>query len=243
MLFALGALPLEERAVYLAHLEACELCWQLADQAQTVAGLLQETVEEQPVSPDLKERIMGHARSEADAGLRRREELGRLAHDWPRTSWLSPAWAAIALALVFALVGVVVWNVILSDRLATRDDALAEQSLILDAISAGGQVFRLSGTPDAPSASGVLVQDPGTGRAVLVVNGLPALASEKEYQVWRIHDGTPDGVGTFSVADVEELVVLSAEFSSSDQVGVSVEPRGGSPAPTGVIVLLGAASS
>ncbi|MGH2541487.1 MAG: anti-sigma factor domain-containing protein, partial [Ardenticatenaceae bacterium] len=73
--------------------------------------------------------------------------------------------------------------------------------------------------------------------------GLAPLSEAQSYQLWLIPaDGAPVPAGL--------LVVEGAQPSSQDiavppgaqdyaAVGVSVEPSGGSPAPTGPIVLLG----
>jgi anti-sigma-K factor RskA len=61
-----------------------------------------------------------------------------------------------------------------------------------------------------------------------------------EYQVWRIKGGTPVGAGMFSSSGMDEqLIVISADLSDADAIGISIEPRGGSSGPTGAIVLLG----
>jgi anti-sigma-K factor RskA len=59
--------------------------------------------------------------------------------------------------------------------------------------------------------------------------------------VWLIggEGSTPLGAGTFSVSDPDgQLVTVAADFSTANALGISVEPKGGSPAPTGDIVLL-----
>ncbi len=85
-----------------------------------------------------------------------------------------------------------------------------------------------------------MIQEPDTGIAFLLVNGLPALPEDQEYQVWIITGKGPASAGIFSSTDsVEQLVNLPTDFFGADAVGVSVEPRGGSPQPTGDIVLLG----
>lgn len=107
-------------------------------------------------------------------------------------------------------------------------------------MAAGGSIFSLAGTEAAPGASGTLVQDPAGDRAFLLVKSLPSLPANREYQIWRIKGDRPVGVGTFGLTDrPEQLIILGADFADADAIGVSVEPLGGSPAPTGQIVLLG----
>ena len=98
----------------------------------------------------------------------------------------------------------------------------------------------LFGAEAAPQASATLIQEPGVGSAFLLVNGLPTLPEGQEYQVWKITGQGPASAGIFSSTDsVEQLVNVPTDFFGADGVGASIEPRGGSPQPTGDIVLLG----
>jgi anti-sigma-K factor RskA len=75
-----------------------------------------------------------------------------------------------------------------------------------------------------------------------MVLGLSELPPNMVYQVWRIggEGDAPTGAGTFSVTDPEgQLITVPADFSNANALAISIEPRAGSPAPTGDIVLLG----
>ena len=142
--------------------------------------------------------------------------------------------------LLLAVVGVGIWNGILWGQVNQRDQTLARQDRLLDAIAAGARISRLAGTEAAPQATATLIQEPGAGSAFLLVEGLPDLPKGREYQVWKITGEGPAGAGIFSGTDsIEQLVILTADFFGADAIGVSVEPKGGSPQPTGKIVLLG----
>ncbi len=142
--------------------------------------------------------------------------------------------------LILAVVSVATWNVILWDQGNQRDQTLAAQDRLLDAIAAGARISLLAGTEAAPLASATLIQEPGVGSAFLLVNNLPPLPESQQYQVWKITGEGPASAGIFGGANsIEQLVNLPTDFFGADAVGVSVEPRGGSPQPTGAIVLLG----
>jgi anti-sigma-K factor RskA len=105
------------------------------------------------------------------------------------------------------------------------------------------QTVSLPGTEEAPAASGAfyLTNDNQIG---LVLRGLKPLPSNQTYQLWLIPaDGSPAPAGLLSI-QTENPAWLKlpapadapADFTA---VGISVEPAGGSPAPTGPIVLLG----
>jgi anti-sigma-K factor RskA len=70
---------------------------------------------------------------------------------------------------------------------------------------------------------------------------LAPLPSGKVYQFWLIKGDTPVSAGLFSV-DTQGRGLLSVSTSepigSFDAIGVSIEPEGGSPQPTGDIVML-----
>ena len=241
--FALGAQPPEERVAYLAHLELCEICRQLAGQFQATADLLPGSLEEQAGSPSLKGRIMAEAAADLPRQNRRALEplrRERLSRQWPWPGWISPRPAAVMAILILAIVSLATWNVILWDQGNQQDQKLGEQDRILSAIASGARISLLAGTEAAPQASATLIQEPGVGSAFLLVSGLPTLPEGQEYQVWKITGQGPASAGIFSSTDsVEQLVILPADFFGADAVGVSIEPQGGSPQPTGAIVLLG----
>ena len=241
--FALEAQPPEERVAYLGHLEVCDVCRRLASQFQATADLLPSALEEQPGSPSLKGRILAEAAADLPGQNRRAHELPsreRLPLRWLWPGWISPRAAAAMAVLILAIVGVGTWNVILWGQVNQRDETLVAQEQILDAIAAGARISPLAGTEAAPQANATLIQEPGASSAFLLVNGLPALPEGQEYQVWKITGEDPAGAGIFGRSDsMEQLVILPTDFFGADAIGVSIEPRGGSPQPTGAIVLQG----
>jgi anti-sigma-K factor RskA len=97
---------------------------------------------------------------------------------------------------------------------------------------------------NSPAAVAVAVWDPSRERGVLSVSKLPALASEKDYQLWVIDKQYPAPVnaGTFVVDPVtgEAHIVFRADkpVESIAKFAVSLERKGGSPSPQGPIVLI-----
>ncbi len=92
--------------------------------------------------------------------------------------------------------------------------------------------------PDAQSASTTLPDgtvatahwSPSTGRSVLVTDGMPALGSDKTYELWFVRDQTPIAAGTFTPdADGNATAVLDGEMHTGDVIAVTIEPAGGSP--------------
>lgn len=245
-MFAVAAMTVEERDQYIEHLRICPVCEELAGQFRGVAELLPDALAVEPVSPDLKSRVL--AQAAAETGRNTDRTPPRMAPPRQRRfGWLWPAGGsplpAVAMAvLVMAVLGLSAWNMVLRQNVWERDQVLLQHQAVIRTLVAGGQVHQVRGTEAAPEAAAVLIQNPGRGDSVLIVTGLASLPAGMEYQVWRIagQDLAPIGAGTFSILDSNaHLVTIPINFSPTEAIGVSVEPAGGSPAPTGDIVLLG----
>lgn len=111
----------------------------------------------------------------------------------------------------------------------------------LASITGAQYTVALGGTEAAPGASGRLYVHNTTG--TLVLNNLDQLSESQVYQLWLIPpDGAPIPAGLLghSAAGTQTLTLqLPTTLDSVAAVGISVEPPGGSAAPTGPIVLLG----
>jgi anti-sigma-K factor RskA len=99
-------------------------------------------------------------------------------------------------------------------------------------------------SPDANNkiATGILVINQEGTLGTLVVNGLTKLDPSQQYQIWLIKDGIRTSGGVFSVfgSGYGYLYIRSPEpLGSYTSFGVTIEPKGGSPGPTGDKVLGG----
>lgn len=125
-------------------------------------------------------------------------------------------------------------NVQLRTDLETRQNQLAS-------LAGAEQMVALGGTEAAPGASGRLYVHDDVG--TLVLSNLDQLNEDQIYQLWLIpSNGAPIPAGLLGQAGaaVETITLpLPTTLDSIAAVGVSVEPPGGSAAPTGPIVLLG----
>jgi len=70
--------------------------------------------------------------------------------------------------------------------------------------------------------------------SVVMVDGVAVLPSDKVYELWYINEDGARPAGTFSVdsSDADAWRVLDGEMQAGDQIGVTVEPAGGSTTPT-----------
>jgi anti-sigma-K factor RskA len=92
----------------------------------------------------------------------------------------------------------------------------------------------------APEATGLLVISVDGEHGTLVVDGLASLEPSWQYQLWLIQDGQRTSGGVFSVSHegYGSLWISSPQpLSSYSAFGVTIEPEGGSPGPTGDKVL------
>jgi anti-sigma-K factor RskA len=135
-----------------------------------------------------------------------------------------PAWG-VALILVLAMGNLLLW------RQFNPSNSQANTNML---------VFALASTTDAPNASGTLIMDQHGHYGTLVVDQLPVLDAQHQYQVWLNRNGARISSGLFSVNyEGYGSLELSAPDAliQYDSIGITIEPKGGSPAPTGAKVL------
>lgn len=98
---------------------------------------------------------------------------------------------------------------------------------------------------DSPEALAVAVLNPSTQQGVLQVDKLPALAADKDYQLWAVDPQytNPVDCGVFTVD--AKTGVARIQFKAKQPVkaisafAVSLERKGGVPKAEGTMVLLG----
>jgi anti-sigma-K factor RskA len=140
-----------------------------------------------------------------------------------------PAWALAGLLLIVILAAGNVWLLWRVNRL----EAATPENF---------QVVLLAGTDKAPTASGILVINQDGESGTLVVDSLPPLDEARQYQLWLIQDGKRSNGGVFSVLPngYGTLAIYSEQpLNNFSTFGITVEPAGGSPGPTGDKVLGG----
>lgn len=238
-------LPAAPKTALMARIHA-----DLAEQGQP-SGPAQETaaVEIPLLSPQSLARPAGMA-STPESGR-------RFLFSGHRLSWAMTAVAATAALALVVLYGFNTQGRIndLQASLAQRDQAItdmAQQVLILEQEIQGNQaqlafftdanrVVPLAGTESAPEARGTFYQKGDEG--ILVMAGLAALPDDQTYQLWLIPgDGAPVPSGFLAVAEgvrARQTITIPGDALAYAAVGISIEPAGGSPAPTGPIVALG----
>ena len=99
----------------------------------------------------------------------------------------------------------------------------------------------LVGQGAAPGAYGTVVLDPKDNGGVLAVRGLPRLESGRIYQLWLFKLSDRRSCGVFSVSGDgygNLLLEVPKDFREFTGIGITIEPAGGSPQPTGRLVAM-----
>ncbi len=218
---ALGALPEPEAREAAAHVRSCEVCRVLYAELRPVADLVGLSAPagatDELTSARMKARLLSVVRSAAPAALAPAavRDSGR------RRS--SAAWfGAAAAVLLAALIG--------ADDVAVRarahDSVAVRQSDVaaLTALLAPGRHF---GVPQGE----VFTHD---GHVYIAMH-VPAAPSGKVYQAWTLAKGAKavaPSVTFVPAADGVAFVELPVDAAGLAAVAVSIEPAGGSKAPT-----------
>lgn len=226
--FALGLLDEADATPVHAHLELCAAC-----QAELAAYL--KVVEQLPLAVPMME-PPAHLKDEVLTRVRptpRSEEPER--RSWwqeMRTVFQrsTPALAGVSLVLVILLgiINLVLWNQVRELTQAAQEPAM--------------RVVSLASTDNLSEASGIMIISKNGKYGTLVVDDLPELDHDKQYQLWLIRDGERTSGGVFSVYSSGYAVMeidAPEPLSNYPAFGITIEPAGGSPAPTGDRVLSG----
>lgn len=117
------------------------------------------------------------------------------------------------------------------DQLAQENRRLREQLDILR--DPGNNTIIMRGTPLAPQAVVAIYWNQEKQTAYLDVIDLPAHDQEKQYQLWAIVDSGPKSLGVFDLPAEDTILFNTLEFVENPAAfAVTLEPRGGLPAPT-----------
>jgi anti-sigma-K factor RskA len=215
--YALGAISDTERRRFERHLAECETC------AQEVRGLRETAA-----------RLGGAAATAVPEGLRDKvlTEVARTRQLPPYVagphrsrlhgvSWILAA-ACLLLAVFFGAVTM---------RAQHRADQAEGFSRQIQAVIAAPDARAVTGKA-RPAGGGIVVASHSLGKAVIVMSGLPSLPETKTYQLWLMGPGPPRPAAIMNPSDGESPPVIADDLGNADQIGLTIEPSGGSPQPT-----------
>ncbi len=187
--------------------------------------------------------------SEADRSVEMPEKSG----SEPRRIW--PLQFGIAASLLFAILSAVAalyfrgqWREAEQqlDQVLTQNQEIASQyetatqradqlSENLSVVTSPNfQTIRLAGTENFPNNSAQVYWNPTESRVYLNPGNLSVPPSDKQYQLWAIVDGQPVSAGllTLSEENTSQLVAMNASINQASAFAITLEPQGGSEAPT-----------
>ncbi len=227
--YALDALKADERTQVERHLRVCDACAASVAEYAVVAEMLARSAPSLAPPARLKQRVLAATVGEAKPAF----NLG----EWLAGLLRAPAFAAAT--LVVAVIAIV--QVFLLQNQMSQQAAMLERQreFIIAMAYSDSQPLHLSGTEAAPRAEGRVHRYEDT--AVVFVQQMPALASNQVYQFWLIDaGGDRTSGGTFTVdAQGRGWLIANAPkvLKEYTGVGVTIEPMGGSPQPTGTKVM------
>jgi anti-sigma-K factor RskA len=108
------------------------------------------------------------------------------------------------------------------------------------ASATASQITRIQAAADYQRAT-VVVSTGGTAtliwagslkRSAIVVQGLDKLPGGKVYELWYLDKKGATAAGTFVASGSTQSVMLTGDMKAGDNVGVTIEPAGGSKTPT-----------
>jgi anti-sigma-K factor RskA len=220
--YALGCLDEAEARMVSEHLAGCHLCRTELSAFEAIADGLALAVPEAVPPADLKQRLVERMRGLNPARPQpvRGSFLRRLL----------PLGGIVSLLLILALTFA---TVLLWQRINHLEVVTGPQ---------GMRAIALQSSDLAPQASGFVIIGADGRNGVLVVDQMPPLEAGHEYQLWLVQDGQSTSGAVFAVDESGYRGVRIAAAESLLEyasVRVTIEPAGGSAAPTGEQVLGG----
>lgn len=229
--YALGALPPADSARVRARIETCALCAQELRALQPAAAAIGAAAAMEGPSELLKTRIMRQVRTDAVANARPRAATQKL------LVW--PAYLVAAACLAFAIISTLV-NLSLVGQLKSDQNGLAQARLSTRGLAQSLAMER-STLADlmSPNAVRFPVNDGEVVRLhnklYLTLHDVPMPPQGKVYQAWTQTKGATTMTPSVTfIPDRHGIAIVSLPIAAANigAVAVSVEPDGGSKAPT-----------
>ncbi|MER6995914.1 anti-sigma factor [Streptomyces sp. NPDC000410] len=227
--YALHALGERERARFERHLEACPACAQEVRELGATAVRLGLAATETP-PPAMKAHVLARVATVRQEPPRIGAPPARRVRPGARRSLLRFALAACLTASA-GLGGIALWQLRAADE--ARDTARQAQRRTeeLAQVLTAPDVRTSSAALGDGGASGTVAVSRERDRAVFLASGLPEPGVGKVYQLWFADGGTMRPAGLLDPSGGAALL-MDGPVGRATGMGVTVEPAGGSPAPT-----------
>lgn len=241
-LHALGVLQGPEKRALEQHLDECASCRSELSELQADAALLALTA----TGPAPSSRV--------------REQLLKATAPEPRVVQVVPrrrSWAfafAFSAAAALALIAAFLWNENrgLKGTLAEANRSFSEQQdqlrqaqdLVNTLTSQESRRITLVAAKSVPQPQGKIFYLPGKARLVFLASNMAQLPPNRVYELWLIPlTGAPIPAGLFKADAHGSGSIVNPPLQAGVEAkafAITVEPEGGSPAPTSQIIMLGA---
>lgn len=226
---ALDALTEIERAGFARHVAECPSCAaEVAELTETASRMSAAAWEAPP--PRLRDAVLAEVARTRQATGGQAGRADRAGNTEARV-WRRRTAAAVAAGLI-ALGGIgTVWAVQeqrVRDAQLAAEQAQSVQARLGAIVAAGDAQTRTARVGDGIVT---VAMSHRLDDAVVLLQNLPAPPNGKVYQLWLIEGAKPTSVGVMALGQRSGSVLINA-VGRADTLGVTLEPAGGSAAPT-----------
>jgi len=268
--YVLGALDGEDLTDFETHLKSgCAICAAEIAASTEIAALIPRALPQTSPPHALKERVMQAVRLSAQASAqvdaRSQRYLDRAMPPPARRSLLM--WGLAIGVTIMIVVFSLSYNSLLNtlneknqaiftqqSTITALNDELQRKTEILKVLQSRRiDIVTMDGQQVNPIGYGKIIWDPEKRIAILQVSHLPKVPKDKDYQLWVIKKSEPTkpvSAGVFAVENETEtenyFKVQPLEIVDRSEIGafaITLEPKGGLPAPTGAMYLVGKTSA
>jgi anti-sigma-K factor RskA len=239
-LYALGALPPAERTALEKHLSECPDCRRELQQLRGGTALLALSVSQQMPPARARQGLMSAIAAESHRTRAPKARAWRM--------WI-PSMTAVALAVV----AVVLWRqdanlhrqmANLEENYSRQQEQLRTANEVLATLTDPAAArFTLSAANIPPRPQGKAIYARDRGGLIFLASHMPALPSQKAYELWLIPaSGAPIPAGVFKPDANGSATVINPPLPGNVEAktfAVTVEPEGGSSAPTSQPIMVG----
>ena len=240
-LYALGVLQGEERRAIERHLEECCNCRQELEKLWGDVALIGFSVSGPRPPVRSRDRLMAAIAKEP---LRLQPQKNRWA--WWNTLGWAAAVAAIVIGLYLRQQNSTLRSRVteLETRTSKQDQQLLEAKQLLATLTSPDAAhFTLVAGKTPPQPQGKAIYVRGSGTLVFLASNMPAIPPEKAYELWLIPtSGAPIPAGLFkpnahgAASVIQPPLPIGIEAKT---FAITIEPAGGSTAPTSQPMMVG----
>jgi anti-sigma-K factor RskA len=220
--YVLDAVDDLERAAFERHLRECEECRTEADELRETSARLADGAWSVP-PPGLRSTVMAAVRTTQQLSPETPARPGRAAVTrWRRLT----AAAAVVVAVAGATYAIQDQRV--RHEHARAEAARAEEARVRAVLAAPDLVVRDQTVDGGGRVTVAVSRLHNSGVIMLAADAAPA---DRVYQLWTVRAGEPHSEGALDPGQNAAVRIVEGIGQASD-VGVTVEPVGGSPTPT-----------